>query len=56
MSWTLVASGLLSMAAFGLHALESEFASAATLTSAVLTAPVALAAIVHGYGRLRLPG
>ena len=53
MSWTLVASGLLSMAAFGLHALESDLASGATLTSAVLTVPFALAAIVHGRGRLR---
>jgi len=55
MSWTLVASGLLSMAAFGLHALESDLASAATLASAVLTVPIALAAIVHGRGRLRRP-
>ena len=55
MSWTLVASGLLSMAAFGLHALESDLASAATLTSAVLTVPMALAAIVYGRGRLRRP-
>lgn len=55
MSWTLVASGLLSMAAFGLHALESDLASAATLTSAVLTVPIALAAIVYGRGGLRRP-
>ena len=55
MSWTLAASGLLSMAAFGLHALESSLAAPATLTSAVLTVPFALAAIVYGRGRLRRP-
>jgi hypothetical protein len=55
MSWTLAASGLLSMAAFGLHALESSLASPATLTSAVLTVPFALGAIAHGWGLLRRP-
>jgi hypothetical protein len=55
MSWTLAVSGLLSMAAFGLHALESPLASPATLVSAVLTVPVALAAIVYGRERLRGP-
>jgi hypothetical protein len=55
MSWTLAASGLLSMAAFGLHALESSLASPATLTSAVLTVPFALGAIAYGWGLLRRP-
>jgi hypothetical protein len=53
MSWSLTASGVLSMAAFGLHALESSLATPATLASAVLTVPFALAAIIHGRGRLR---
>jgi hypothetical protein len=55
MSWSLTASGVLSMAAFGLHALESSLATPATLASAVLTVPFALAAIFHGRGRLRRP-
>ena len=51
--WLLAMSGVLSMAAFGLHALESFLASPATLASAVLTVPVALLFIAHGRGLLR---
>ena len=53
--WLLAASGVLSMAAFGLHAIESSLASPATLASAVLTVPVALLFIAHGRGLLRRP-
>lgn len=53
--WLLAVSGVLSMLAFGLHALESSLASPATLASAVLTVPVALLFIVHGRGLLRRP-
>lgn len=53
--WLLAVSGVLSMAAFGLHALESSAASPATLASAVLTVPVALLFLVHGRGLLRRP-
>jgi hypothetical protein len=51
----LAVSGVLSMGAFGLHALESPLASPATLGSAVLTVPVALLFMVHGRGLLRRP-
>jgi hypothetical protein len=53
--WLLAVSGALSMAAFGLHALESSLASPATLASAVLTVPMALVFIVHGRDLLRRP-
>ena len=53
--WLLAASGVLSMAAFGLHAIESSLASPATLASAVLTVPVALLFIADGRGLLRRP-
>jgi hypothetical protein len=55
LSWSLAVSGLLSMAAFGLHAIGSSLASPATLASAALTVPFALAAIVHGRGLLSRP-
>jgi hypothetical protein len=51
LSWALAASGVLSMAAFGLHALESSLASPASLASAALTMPFALAAIAYGRAR-----
>jgi hypothetical protein len=51
--WLLAASGVLSMAAFGLHALGSALTSPATVTSALLTVPVAVLFIAHGRGLLR---
>lgn len=53
LSWTLAASGVLSMLAFGLHALESSLTSPVSLVSGVLTAPFAIAAIVYARGLLR---
>ncbi len=51
--WLLAVSGVLSMAAFGLHALGSALTSPATLASAVLTVPLALLFIVHGRHLVR---
>lgn len=53
LSWTLAASGVLSMLAFGLHALESSLTSPVSLVSGVLTVPFAIAAIVYARGLLR---
>lgn len=50
---SLAASGVLSMLAFGLHALESSLTSPVSLVSGVLTVPFAIAAIVYARGLLR---